>query len=300
MYGIDQLKRPMPPIRVLNGTQFNTSAPYGANSDTPEPASPMAATSMAQAPAPRGNPQTFAQMRASGMARPAPPAVSQGTRSAIDANVQNPGAYGAPQAMETFNRLNAALAEQFGVQRRALDGQSARRGIYDSSVAVGQLGDLGVQQARAQSDLAGQIAERAALSNQADRASAIGQSLQLGQMDQNQSQFDMQQELARIMGLGGLDLQNRSLDQQGSQFTAGQTLDRERLAQQGSQFTAGQQLTRDQMLQQLAMYFGLPEGTDLLGYLPDPAQSAPQGGYQSADGGTFTYGQPDRLRGAYL
>jgi hypothetical protein len=211
---------------------------------------------------PRGTPQTFAAMRSAGMARPAPQAaVPPGVRESVAAGVANPGAYGAPQAMDTFNRLNTALSEQFGLARRGVDQQAARRGIFDSSIAVGQLGDLATQQARAQSDLAGQIAERAALSNQADRQSANTQALQLAGMDQQAGQFGVQQELARILGLGGLDLQRDQLGQQGRQFDASLGLQRDQLGQQDRQFSANQQLQRDQMLQALAVFLGLPTGS---------------------------------------
>jgi hypothetical protein len=238
-------------------------------------------------------PQTFAQMRDAGQARPAPAAVPPALRQAVAANVQQPTAYGAPQAMDTFSRLNAALSEQFGLQRRNVNQQMSKRGLYDSTTAVGALGDVAIQQARAQSELAGQIAEQQALREQQDRASAISQGFQLAGIDQNQQQFDVQQELARILGIGGMDLQRQQLGQQDRQFDAGQTLDRERLAQQGSQFQMDNQMQRDALLQQLAMFLGLPSGFGLDATGTDTTMEA-------VPGATFTYGNATPSYGSYL
>jgi hypothetical protein len=218
-----------------------------------------------------------------------PPAL----RQAIASNIANPSAYGAPEAQATFDRLNAALSEKFGLQRREVDNQMARRGLYDSTTAVGALGDVAIQQSRAQADLAGQIAEQQALQAQSDRQSANAQGIQLAGMDQNQGQFDVQQELARLLGVGGLNLQRDQLGQQDRQFGATQGLERDRLAQQDRQFGVDNQTQRDALLQQLAMFFGLPTGFGIDAVGTDATM-------ETAPGATFTYGNATNYGGGYL
>jgi hypothetical protein len=86
---------------------------------------------------------------------------------------KNPSAYNTDMATQTFDRLNSRLTEGFNTQRSQLEEEMARRGVSASSIYGGRMGDLGTQQARAQSDLAQQVHETAAKQQQDDWLKAL-------------------------------------------------------------------------------------------------------------------------------
>lgn len=123
----------------------------------------------------------------------------------------NPSAYNAPQALETYNRLNTQLSQGYDIQRQRLGEEMARRGIDASTIHGGRLSDLGSEQARAQADLAGTIATDQARTLASDRSQALAALLGYGQQGfENQlaqsqlgHQFDMD-EFQMILALLGM------------------------------------------------------------------------------------------------
>ena len=135
--------------------------------------------------------------------------------------LHNPSAYNSDQAVQTFDRLNSRLSEGFDQQRQLAREEMARRGLGDSSIYGGRLGDLGIQQARAQSDLAGQIATQQAQQYAGDRAQAIAQAMGYNNAQQgfNQNAFQLnqgsaQQALQNLLGFGQQSFNNQVTTQQ--------------------------------------------------------------------------------------
>lgn len=198
---------------------------------------PPAAQSGGSAP-----PPTFAQMQASGQARPAPPqqqhpnfqnpqgpqnpqqpSPSAGASSfqggsqfgqqpgmqggvpgtlaqSVQQALQNPSAYGAPQVQDTFNMLNQSLGQGYDYQRKQLSDEMASRGLSSSSIVGQRYSDLATEQARAQANMATQLATQAAQTYGQDRSSAQSAGLGLGNLGVSQQA----QDLARQLGVGTL------------------------------------------------------------------------------------------------
>jgi hypothetical protein len=153
---------------------------------------PPAAPNDAQPSIPGGGAyQTFQQMQAAGVPRPAPPPMPSVPQSPLSsalhqsalAGLANPSGYGSQQVMQSFGRLSQDIDDQFTQQRRQTDQTMAGRGIYDSSFAAGRLSDLNVGQRSARVDLADRLMDKQATQMQSDRASAIASALGVGQMD---------------------------------------------------------------------------------------------------------------------
>ncbi len=132
--------------------------------------------------------------------------VGDATRESVLEGLNNPSRFDSQTAQDTFDRLNASLQQQFGTREQGINTDLARRGIFQSTVAGGKLGDLGIENARAQSDLAGNIALEQARTFQGDRTSAI----------QNALGFD-QQQFGQQIGQAGFnfntDLSARGFNQ---------------------------------------------------------------------------------------
>jgi hypothetical protein len=151
----------------------------------------------------------------------------QGVEKLIGESLARPSAYDSDQAVETFNRLNSQLSEGFGVERQRIAEEMARRGVGDSTIHGGRLGDVAIQQARAQSDLAGQIATQQAQQYQSDRASALQQALGYGGFQDGRQQ----QALGNLLGYSGMQndfqqqqFQNQFAQQQNAQGVQQQNL----------------------------------------------------------------------------
>jgi hypothetical protein len=146
----------------------------------------------------------------------------QGIEKLIGESLAKPSAYDSDQALATFNRLNSQLSEGFGVERQRIAEEMTRRGVGDSTIHGGRLGDVAIQQARAQSDLAGQIATQQAQQYQQDRASALQQALGYGGFQDGRQQ----QALGNLLGFSGMqnDFQQQQFNNQMgvNQFNAGQ------------------------------------------------------------------------------
>lgn len=136
-------------------------------------------------------------------------------------SLANPSAYNSDQAKATFDRLNQGLSEGFDVERQKIREEMARRGLGDSTIYGGRLGDVAIQQARAQSDLAGQIAQDQAKSYASDRANAIAQALGYNQSQQGQNLANFQANqgayrnaLQDLLGYGQQSFNNQVTTQQ--------------------------------------------------------------------------------------
>ncbi len=124
-----------------------------------------------------------------------------GLQNALMALLQNPSRYDQNAATKTFDMLNSRLSDQFTNARSGLEAEMARRGLLSSTVYGSKLGDLGGQQARAQSDLATSIATDQAKGYTGDLMAAIQGALgynqqQLGQQNQgirNAMDYESQQ-----------------------------------------------------------------------------------------------------------
>ena len=138
--------------------------------------------------------QTFAQLQQQGMARPAPqlqqarPVQQYGgsqqaneMRQKLQQQLQSFG--DAPSRFDTqaFQQIRGAQAQnlqaEYQGQKKALDEDLARRGLFASSIGGGRMGDLAGQQSRALADLDARLLQQAAETQAADR----GQLLSAGQ-----------------------------------------------------------------------------------------------------------------------
>jgi hypothetical protein len=173
---------------------------------------------------------------------------------------------------DAFNQIRQAqaanLQTEFGAQRQMMDEEMARRGLMASSIASGRFGDLAGQQARALADLDAQLLSQAAQTQAGDRLAAMqagGQfaelagsqdlsefeanrvaqaqefqeALQAAQFGEGSRQFDVQQALQELLGIGQLTGQVGGAQT----LAAGQLgLEQQRLAEQRRQFDVQQQL----------------------------------------------------------
>lgn len=123
-------------------------------------------------------------------------------------SLANPSRYDSDQAVATFDRLNSRLLEGADLERTKTREEMARRGLMDSTVHGGRLGDIEIQTARAQSDLASQIAEEQARTFGNDRAQAIAQAMGYGQFMTGLGQQDFLNDLATFNANQGVNQQN--------------------------------------------------------------------------------------------
>lgn len=206
-----------------------------------------------QAPQPQ-QPQTFAQMQANGQARPNPPApppqpspVQGQLQGAVSQALTAPSRYDLDAVKQVRTALQGDLQQQYGAQQKSLNEELARRGLSESTIAGQRYSDLASEQARSMSNLDAQLLRDFASTEAADRTSALGSGqnflnsenatdLANRQFGESSRQFDLQQQLAQALGLGGLDLQKQSLAQSGSQFDKSLGLQQRSLDQSGNQF----------------------------------------------------------------
>lgn len=225
--------------------------------------------------------QTFAQMQAQGMARPAPqqvrpqqvqpyqsdPNAQQFTgqlQGAVSSALQTPSRYDLPQVQQVRDALTNQLEQQFHAQKSQLDEENARRGLLSSSIGAGYQGDLAGQQANTLASMNAGLIQDAAGNYANDRNSALsaGQTFQNNAAQQGLAGYSANlsgteannaANLAALQnrqqfGLQGqqLDLSRQQVANQASQF--GQTYNLEQNAQQNQQ-----QQFKDQLAQQLGL-----------------------------------------------
>jgi hypothetical protein len=133
----------------------------------------------------------------------------------VNQALANPSAYGSKQVQDTYNMLNTQLGQDYDYQRKQLNAELASRGLTDSTIAGNRYSDLATEQARAQSNLATQLATQAAQTYGQDRNAALQAGLGLGNLD-----------LAQQLGVGNLGIaqQNANTQQQSvaNQYNLGQ------------------------------------------------------------------------------
>ena len=158
--------------------------------------------------------QTFAQLQQQGMARPAPqlqqarPIQQYGgsqqaneMRQKLQQQLQSFG--NAPSRFDTqaFQQIRGAQAQnlqaEYQGQKKALDEDLARRGLFASSIGGGRMGDLAGQQSRALADLDAQLLQRAADTQAADRGQLLSAGQGLAELAGSQ---DLQQFEANRVG----------------------------------------------------------------------------------------------------
>ena len=230
-------------------------AQAGAQAPQPGPVAMPSQQTATPAPAPQ---QTFAQMQAAGQARPAPapaqPAAPSASVPGSTANYQqllsklmaNPSSYNTDAMRREYDRSASQIDDQTTLAMRSLEGEMARRGLHDSSIAGDRTRGLIYQQRDAKTNLADSLLQKLAETQSSDLRSAIG----LG-MTADQNLFD------RGIAQQGLDLQGRGLGLQEQQllnaiknsdrsfaetqrqFDTGTLLDRDRMAEARRQFDAG-------------------------------------------------------------
>ena len=158
--------------------------------------------------------QTFAQLQQQGMARPAPQlqqarpvqqyAGSQQANEMRQKLQQQLQSFGnAPSRFDTqaFQQIRGAQAQnlqaEYQGQKKALDEDLARRGLFASSIGGGRMGDLAGQQSRALADLDAQLLQRAADTQAADRGQLLSAGQGLAELAGSQ---DLQQFEANRVG----------------------------------------------------------------------------------------------------
>lgn len=126
--------------------------------------------------------------------------LSQLLQQQLGYGLQNPSAYSGDVVMDAYERMNRELGQGFDVERQFINEDAARRGLHFSTIPVGRLGDVGIRQAQAQSDLGSRLLQDQARTYGQDRASIINQAMGYGQNQfGNQldtARFNQQQDLA--------------------------------------------------------------------------------------------------------
>jgi hypothetical protein len=87
---------------------------------------------------------------------------------------KKPSGYDSDMLVGSYNRLNKQLGEDYDVQRQVIKEDMYRRGISDSTIHGGRLGDVATDQARAQEDLAYKLLTDAAQQESSDRQNSLG------------------------------------------------------------------------------------------------------------------------------
>lgn len=144
-------------------------------------------------------PRTFAQLQQQGIARPAPTQMATGStpaggfqyqtfggsqqaqdlRAQLQAQLEQmqtaPSRFDDPRYQQAYQAKRDNLTAEFGGQAQSLDEEMARRGILDSSIAGGRLGDLRGQQARALATLEGEMLQEQLKAEQEDKRLMLDQ-----------------------------------------------------------------------------------------------------------------------------
>jgi hypothetical protein len=123
--------------------------------------------------------------------------------------MDNPNAYDSDLVVGSYNRLNNLLTQQGDIERTQIGEEMARRGVGDSTIHGGRLGDVAIQQARARSDLSHQLLEDAARQEGSAVQSALGMGMGYGQQmwdrDFNTWQANEQGQRGRMQDALGYD-----------------------------------------------------------------------------------------------
>lgn len=177
-----------------------TVPPAGANPPTAVPGG----TPLTEGAGNMGSPNILATLMQNYF-HPTQSPVTGGIQQQLMSLLQKPSAYDSDQAKATFERLRQGLDEGYGVDQQKLREEMARRGLGDSTVYGGRLGDLSVQHGRDLSNLAGQITEDQAKTSATDRSNAIATALGFT----NSQNANTQQSLQNLLGYGQQSFQNQ-------------------------------------------------------------------------------------------
>jgi hypothetical protein len=137
---------------------------------------------------------------------------------ALQQLLANPSSYNTDAVMGTYGRLAGQIDDEFNQRNVGINEEMARRGIFDSSIAGGRLGDSNVARRSAQVELADRLAQQQAEKMDEARRGAIG----LGLTDQgqrfDQSSRDADISLRSQLGLGDLGLRRDQFGENVRQF----------------------------------------------------------------------------------
>jgi hypothetical protein len=101
---------------------------------------------------------------------------------------RKPSGYDSDMLMGSYKRMNAQLGEDYDVERQKIKEEMYRRGVSDSSIHGGRLGDVATDQARAQEDLAYKLLTDAAQQQSSDQQNSLGMLMNLyGLTNQDQA-----------------------------------------------------------------------------------------------------------------
>lgn len=114
------------------------------------------------------------------------------TRQLLQQLLGNPNPYNSDLVVGSYNRLDDRIREQGDLGRQYINEDAARRGVGDSTIPVGRLGDLEIGQTRARTDLAHNLLEDAAKTQGGASSSAL--SAAMGYGNQQAQTFGMNQQ----------------------------------------------------------------------------------------------------------
>lgn len=238
LYGTDDPKKDAALIPQMNaaapgpagGGQAADQAAVLKDSTSPQAVDPRQSTVPGATPMR----QTFAQMQASGMARPAPPSMTppaggplpgapaggsyggySGGGGAINSelsrfaseSLRTPSGFDDAAMKSAFDRMAMGIDDDFNQRETGVNEEMARRGFYDSTLAGGRLWDTNVGRRSAKVDLGERLATERARAYSTDRSAAFAQALGL-QRQQSDDSF-----------------RGAELGEKGRQFDAGYGLD---------------------------------------------------------------------------
>lgn len=193
-----------------------------------------------------GAPQTFAQMSAAGQARPAPPMADtypppgagpsspppmapppqQGVQDNLSSAVNKALTSPSPYNTDTFNALRDSatndLSAQYGKIRDTTNTDLARRGLSASTERGNAYDSIDAAQSRDLSDLNAKLLGDAATTQGTYESQAIGAGQNYVNAMNQTGLSQQQQDLAKLLGVGNLNLSTQAQANQVNQF--GQTL----------------------------------------------------------------------------
>lgn len=217
----------------------------GANARTPEWQAAIDAAGGTWTTDQNGNPRQNPGSVVAGS--PAPggasgSALGSQIQSALQGLLANPTAYGTDAMQREYEAGARQIDDQFTLQQKALNEEMARRGLYDSSIAAGNLSDLNIGKRSAQVELMDRLLGKRADSQDAGIRSALAAA-----MGYDTSQQSLGLDRDRLAAT--IDQFNRSLDFDKSRYT-GDSDFRER------EFTANQSNAMNTFLAYLYQLFG--------------------------------------------
>lgn len=236
------------------------------------------------------------QMREQGSFQQGTNPVAQALESSVLGGLQNPSAYGDANILSQYDTINRRMGQDFDVERQRIDEDSARRGIYFSSIPQGRLGDVAVRQAQAQGDVASNLLNQSAARSAQDRQAAIASALGV-----NQAAFGNQ--LAGYNANLAGNAQNFQQDLATRAFQGDQQAQQVLSAMNNAQFNAGE---NQRQFGNQATAFGLNQQAGQQGFQNQMGlnqQNFNQGlaGYQANLGaGNQSFNERQQLLGNYL